>query len=159
MFSARHGTAEEKFWPRVQVAEGCWLWLGAKTTWGYGSITVDGRARAAHRLSWEIHNGAIPVGLQVCHQCDVRDCVNPDHLFLGTAKENVADMNAKGRHGRGWRSTRRGEAHPAAKLTDAEVVVIREAIAAGQSYREIARNHRVSHTYVSKVARNVVRVA
>lgn len=158
VFWARHGTVEDKFWARVERGPGCWLWEGATTTWGYGTIKADGQMRAAHRLSWEIHNGPIPPGLQVCHRCDVRNCVNPTHLFLGTAKDNAADMNAKGRHGRGWKAVRRGEHHQAAKLSDAQVIEMRAAIAAGEVHRSIARRFGVSHTYVYKLARGLVRV-
>lgn len=165
---ARTGTPEEKFWARVdtfwdRVEKGpdCWLWLGAKSTWGYGMIKIDGKMRHAHRLSWEIHNGPIPEGLMVCHHCDVRDCVNPKHLFLGTAADNVHDMDAKGRRGRGHRVrvTHRGENHQAAKLSDAEFAAIQEALVTGEPKRAIARRFGISHTYVQKIARGEGRAA
>lgn len=85
-----------------QQEDGCWIWTGHVTRNGYGSIGVTfnrGRARyiGAHRASWMAFRGEIAAGLCVCHHCDVPLCVNPDHLFLGTLKDNTRDMIAKGR--------------------------------------------------------------
>jgi len=75
---------------------GCWLWTGALVS-GYGQKTENGKQQYTHRLSWELHRGHIPDGLYVLHRCDVRCCVNPDHLFLGTYSDNTLDAVAKGR--------------------------------------------------------------
>jgi hypothetical protein len=96
------GTPEERFWQRVTRSEGCWLWQGKPNvgSGGYGMFTYRGKQHLAHRVSWALtHGGELPA-LHVLHTCDVPLCVRPDHLFLGTQAENMADMARKGRHAR-----------------------------------------------------------
>jgi hypothetical protein len=94
-------TLIESFWGKVRPqVDGCWLWNGAKTYHGYGYVQRGNKPTRAHRISWEIHFGQIPDGLEVAHRCDVRHCVRPDHLFLATHAENIADMVSKGRQSR-----------------------------------------------------------
>lgn len=95
------GPVEERFWRFVEKSDGCWLWIGNKSKAGYGRISVGTKSLGyvqSHRLSWEIHNKkSIPNGLVVMHKCDNPSCVNPDHLSVGTYKENTQDMISKGR--------------------------------------------------------------
>lgn len=77
---------------------GCQIWLGSLGSAGYGQILVDGKRITTHRASWLHHKGPIPDGFWVLHRCDIRPCINPDHLFLGDVRANVADMIAKRRH-------------------------------------------------------------
>ena len=77
----------------------CWEWTGARDAYGYGAFSFRGRPRKTHRLSWGIHRGLIPGGLCILHKCDNEPCINPDHLFLGTKKDNSQDMSRKGRSG------------------------------------------------------------
>lgn len=91
-----------RFWNNVEMIpfHDCWEWSGATKSRGYGSLGVSStrRSEGAHRISWMIHYGIIPKGLCVCHKCDNPGCVKPDHLFLGTYKDNMLDCSRKGRH-------------------------------------------------------------
>jgi hypothetical protein len=92
----------ERFWLKVRKGEGCWEWQGARLPHGYGHLSVPDRGHVnAHRIAWELTNGEIPDGLWVLHHCDNPPCVRPDHLFLGTAQDNVDDSIRKGRRSGG----------------------------------------------------------
>ena len=87
----------EKFWSLVRKTDRCWLWCGWKGDRGYGRFVIDGVRYRSHRLAWWINGKEIPDGMLVCHRCDEPSCVKPDHLFVGTSKENTRDMVQKGR--------------------------------------------------------------
>lgn len=88
----------EKFWEKVSKSDHCWEFMGRRDDAGYGHITIAGvKGTLAHRIAWALANGDIPPGIDVLHRCDNPPCCNPDHLFLGTALDNVVDMVSKGR--------------------------------------------------------------
>ena len=94
--SPKGGLVGQRFWGFVNKTEGCWLWVGANNE-RYGLFSCFGRVMKAHRASWHLFVGPIPPGLHVLHKCDNPLCVRPDHLFLGTHVDNMADMARKGR--------------------------------------------------------------
>lgn len=122
---------------------GCWLWLRGLNTTGYGVIKVGGRDEKAHRASWEIYKGPIPRGSKVLHRCDVRSCVNPAHLFLGSQADNVRDMMAKGRG-----SDSKGERNANSKITAAQASEIRNSTL---TLRELAEIYPIKKSMLSNI--------
>jgi hypothetical protein len=106
------------------------VWTASRNKQGYGRIGIHGKNRHAHRVSYEMANGPLPRKMDVCHACDNTQCVRPDHLFPGTRKQNIADMDEKGR-----RRPRCGSAHPFAKLDEAQVREMRARYEAGDVYQ------------------------
>lgn len=88
--------AKERLLSKVEKTDSCWLWRGGFNSRKYGKMYADKKSWLAHRLSFTLFNGPIPDGLHVCHSCDVPACVNPDHLWVGTAKDNIRDAVDKG---------------------------------------------------------------
>ena len=99
---------------------GCLLWAGSVNHSGYGLISVAGKLRLAHRFAYEVASGSIPAGLMVCHKCDTPGCINPEHMFLGTARDNNRDRDAKGRS-----RAPMGERSATAVLTEQQVTEAR----------------------------------
>jgi hypothetical protein len=135
----RNSTFEERYVPEPN--SGCWLWLGPLDAYGYGILKCKGDKKKAHRESWRRNKGEILGDLHICHKCDNRCCVNPDHLFLGTNADNVADCIEKGR-------TNKGEKHRDVKLTETQVSEIR---ASTLSQRKLAKIYGVFHTTISHI--------
>lgn len=138
-------TAEQRFWAKIRKTRGCWLWLGVPNSQGYGQIHVNGKTIGAHRFSYALHNGKIPRKLYVLHSCDVRNCVKPAHLWLGTQLENLADRDAKGRGVGGILNGR-------AKLSEIQVKNIRLAYATGTtSISKLAKIYPVNEPTICKI--------
>ena len=148
----RRGTYEDRFWARVKKGRKCWEWQGRCENDGYARIKRKGGGKQVfvHRLSWELANGSIPIGLSVLHKCDNRKCVRPSHLFLGTNTDNMQDMLKKGRANKA-----RGERHGNAKLVEGDVRRIRKLYGAGTTLREIAVEYGVTEMSVSRIVRRL----
>lgn len=168
---------EVRFWRCVEKTDDCWLWTGPLQTSGYGRLTTDGNKReGAHRLSWQFHYGPIPTGFQVQHICNNRPCVRPDHLTIGTPKENSEYMAACGRSAKGDRNgskrhpeavrsgddhfsrrrpelVLRGSRNGAAKLTEEIVRTMRQQHTAGVSMYRLAKIYSVNHVTVLGIIR------
>ena len=146
---------EEKF---TKTVEGCWLWTAHKNTEGYGRFLYNGSKGYAHRFSYESYVGEIPYhnsahGMCVLHKCDIPACVNPDHLFLGTNADNVADRMRKGRNGF---ISMEGSKNGNAKLTESDIPIIRQRLANGETQKKIASDYNVSGTLISMIHRGLI---
>lgn len=132
------------FWQRVNTDGECWTWTAATGRGGYGVLRANNKQQRAHRYSYELHYGPVPNGLWVLHRCDNPPCVRPDHLFLGTVRDNVADMDAKGR-----RVAPAGTANTMAKLTESDILTIRKLVAEGIPQKELSAIYGVSRGTIS----------
>lgn len=130
----------------IVVPSGCHEWTGCIHR-GYGQFRFRGKTTRAHRVAWIIANGEIPDGLLVCHTCDNRCCVNPNHLFLGTPGDNSRDMTRKGR-------SAYGEKHSQSKLTESDVNRIRELRKSGETQESIASRYGVARRTIGDVVNN-----
>ena len=132
----------------VQAGGGCWVWIGATKGNGYGHTSRG----SAHRRSYQLFVGPIPAGMDVCHHCDNRPCINPQHLFVGTRRENMADCKRKGRTAKGLRlGDRRGERSTSAKLTLMQVRAIR---ASDAPSKILAAQFGVTNDNINRIRRN-----
>lgn len=141
------GTIVDKFNLCVERTDNCWLWISGLDAHGYGRICHKGVDRKAHRLSYEIHKGEIPKGMGVLHRCDTPACVNPDHLFVGTQKDNTADMIRKGRGAK-------GSMLPQTRLSELDVIIIKEALREGFLQKHIAKYFNVHPVTISDIKLN-----
>ncbi len=133
----------------IESETDCWIWTGSSTKHqGYGVIKDKCKTKLAHRVSWELHNGPIPDGLNACHHCDTPACVNSDHLFLGTQKDNMHDAVKKGRvNGKHLI----GENNNNVKITWEKVKEIRGSNKKGMSERKLAKEHGVDRKTIHEV--------
>ena len=131
-----------RFWSKVNKTEYCWEWTGCRGNNGHwhGRFYYNGRMQQAHRLAWEEAHGPIPAGQHVLHKCDRPTCVRPDHLYLGTAADNMADMVLRGRCTN-------------AKVTATEVAEIRRRSSTGATTKELLQRFNISKTQVQKIVK------
>jgi len=150
-WAAKQNTFGFELIERYSIPEpnsGCWLWIGACSSTGYGAIAIGRKLWGAHRLSFaSFHKTEIPTGVLVRHTCDNRSCVNPDHLLLGTVKDNSHDAIKRGRNSHGtdiW----------TAKLSPKDIPTIRERLARGEVYTSIAADFGVSPSNIGFIKRS-----
>lgn len=147
----------------VPGPNGCIEWGGVKVrsngrdSHRYGRLTRDGKKHLVHRVAFERAHGPIPDGMNVLHRCDNTSCCNPEHLFLGTQRDNMRDMSAKGRGSKIGGPRYRGEQAPGAKLTDHQVAEIRSRRAQGETTVALGLAYSVHSSHVSRIARGLIR--
>ncbi len=137
----------ERFWKKVDIKseDECWEWLGCKDKNGYGQFRVNNKTYKSHRISWILENGDIPENYCICHSCDNPLCCNPNHLFLGTHKDNIADRDKKGRQ-----AIRNGIKNGNHKKIDQEILEIRQKYLTGlYTQKDLAEEYGVSQTQIS----------
>ncbi len=147
----RHQNLWMRFIDKIDVDKttGCWNWIGAKQRFGYGTILDGKKYLKAHRLSYEKFISPIPKsneslhGTCVCHKCDNPSCVNPEHLFLGTQKENIKDMTLKNRNGN-------------LKLTRKQKEEIKELLESGRTSNSLAREYNVAPCTIHRIRDNPI---
>lgn len=145
---------------RIERSEsGCWMWTRSRQAQGYGDFRYQGKHYTAHRAAYEAFTGPIPAGMHVLHRCDVRACCNPEHLFLGTNRDNIADSVAKGRRkgitrrrpsGLTYVYTTKRPGPPPKLPVEAQTEIVRQA-RAGQSYTALARQYAVAWATIRRV--------
>lgn len=130
-----------RFWEKVEKTEGCWLWRSWIGPCGYGEVSINRKTCKAHRVSWFLAHGSHPTdGSSVCHSCDVRHCVNPAHLFLGTHKENIRDMARKLRAGH-------------RKLTREQAIEAIDRCGRGETHRAVGFSYGVTRESIRDLVR------
>ena len=151
----------DRFWSKVDIKskDECWEWMAGLFSNGYGQFRVGKNKSRAHRISYELSNGPIPEGMLICHKCDNKKCVNPDHLFCGTVTDNNRDSVEKGRRDP-VKNLKRfyGESHSMCKLTDEEVETIRNSYFLGNiTQSQLGKRYGVSSSYISNIVRGKFR--
>jgi len=140
---------EEKY---KEIENGCWIWKKLTKTHRYGNFYFNGKSQQSHRVSWQLHFGEIPEGMKVLHKCDTPGCVNPEHLFLGTQKDNVLDCIKKGRFHQN--SAKSCEKHHFAKLKAVDVQNIKAIYKyTDATHQKLANIYGVSREQIGKIIR------
>jgi hypothetical protein len=148
VFERKRKPVEERFWSKVNkdTESGCWHFTGALNELGYGQFSINGKMIKAHRYSYELHKGPIPEGMCCLHACDNRKCCNPDHLSIGTHKENMQDMINKNRQNKP-----KGSMHGRSKLTEDQVLSIKKRIASGEKQSNIAKEFGIANCQITYI--------
>lgn len=141
---------QKRFWSKVEKTDGCWFWRGTVLTNGYGQFSTKARRWSAHRYSYRLDKSEIPRGLLVCHSCDIPTCVNPEHLWLGTTRDNAQDMVGKGRD-----KPPKGEKQGSSKFTASQVLEIREKHSNGFTPTQLAKLYGTTPGYVNSLVRRI----
>lgn len=152
-------TAIERLMSKINVTNGCWEWKGSLSDKDYGRMRINGKKFLAHRVSYMLFKGKIPDGLFILHECDNHRCVNPKHLHLGTAKENLHEAIQRGRALIGnlnpmMMYPKRGETNNNVKLTEVQVKEIIQLVNNGVNHKEIAAKFGVSSGNISSIKNN-----
>lgn len=142
----------ERFWSKVDVKgeDECWEWKKCKDKDGYGQYQINKKKYLSHRISWILENGDIPKKMCICHKCDNPSCVNPNHLFLGTNKNNSEDMTNKNRQAK-------GENQGLHKLTEKQILEIRlKYIPYKYTQQKLAEEYNISRSLIGYIVRNKI---
>ena len=156
---------EDRFWSKVnkngriirEELGNCWEWTASKNPKGYGKFKPDWKKtwENAHRVAYRLENGVIPEGLVVRHKCDNPPCVNPNHLEIGTKKDNTRDMMERGRNKYIAPPPRPGEENPMAKLTNQQVEEIAKRVWEGEKRKDLAITYGVSRQTVDNCVKKI----
>ena len=139
---------KERFLSKIPAPNerGCMEWKACRNSKGYGQFGIDGRMRVATRIAYTLAKGQIPEGMLVCHTCDNPPCCNPDHLFIGSPKDNQSDKAIKGRC-----APQAGSMNHYARLTESDVIQIRSMRESGSPVADLAHRFNVHQTTISKI--------
>lgn len=139
-----------RFWAKVRRSSDneCWEWTASRTLGGYGQMEIAGKFWSAHRMAWVVARGQIPDGVFVLHKCDNPKCVNPQHLFLGSAKDNASDRDRKGR------GVTCQDGKMPVKFTSEQISSIKLDRAGGMKIAELMTKYGISRQYVQRIVSN-----